>query len=770
MKTISLETLTIEYLRGSVVPFTLSFERGRKLTLIYGENGTGKTTICDAFEFLGKGTIGSLDNRGLGRTIPYWHSLGKKATDVRVALKVGDVTHAAKFQKGTVVVEPLELRPRVEVLRRNQILGLVEARPADRYSAIRRFIDVSQIEASEESLKTLIRDLERNQSTSIAIIQENKAAIEKFWESVGNPGNDPIEWAEVESKKDLSHLKVQAVALRKLAAEYRRVSDALQRLKTASAALTVEKSKASTLSVALDLALESEVRGTQELLRILETAKAYLHTHQTIDKCPLCESEEKVHGLMERVDERLDQFAGLQRAKRAKQESDQSVLLAEKKRNDLQQDLELITGAFEAAKEAFSWSIEIKLPSNTCPNEEDSLEAWLRANADLPDSWEKVGQDGDEKRRFVDLLRESLHTYRSNLDGQTNVDALLPRLKRALEIMVAERRGFVDSVLETIASEVARLYEIVHPGEGLNQITLELDDQRRASLEIVADFSLKQKAPPQAYYSQSHLDTLGLCIFLALAAKDNPDQTILVLDDVLASIDEPHVERLIEMLYIEAMKFRHCIITTHYRPWKQKLRWGWLQNGQCQFVELAKWSIESGLGQIRSLPDVERLRQLLDETPPDPQLVCAKAGVILEATLDFLTTLYECRVHRRADGLYTLGDLLPAIDKKLKQALRVEVLKEKDKEGKPVYENTSLAPFLDELTRISQARNVFGAHFSMISFDLLEGDAIQFGLTVLSLAEVLTDPNVGWPRQSKSGSYWCTQGETRRLHPLRQPQ
>ncbi len=89
-------------------------------------------------------------------------------------------------------------------------------------------------------------------------------------------------------------------------------------------------------------------------------------------------------------------------------------------------------------------------------------------------------------------------------------------------------------------------------------------------MEIGASFCGQTGTPPQAYFSESHLDTLGLCVFLALAALDAPAETILVLDDVLASIDKPHVERLIEMLYAEATKFRHCIITTHYRPWKER--------------------------------------------------------------------------------------------------------------------------------------------------------------------------------------------------------
>lgn len=177
----------------------------------------------------------------------------------------------------------------------------------------------------------------------------------------------------------------------------------------------------------------------------------------------------------------------------------------------------------------------------------------------------------------------------------------------------------------------------------------------------------------------------------------------------------------------------------------------------------------SGLTLVRTVPDIERLRQLLAETPPDPQLVCSKAGVILEAALDFLTQLYECAVPRRPGGLYTLGDLLPAVDKKLRLALAVEVLTGTDASGAPVYSTVQLAPYIEELTRIAQARNVFGCHFNELSFDLLDADALAFGQQVLDLMSTLTDSDTGWPRNGKSGSYWATTGETRRLHPLKKP-
>ncbi|NJL58236.1 hypothetical protein HC928_26320 [bacterium] len=141
----------------------------------------------------------------------------------------------------------------------------------------------------------------------------------------------------------------------------------------------------------------------------------------------------------------------------------------------------------------------------------------------------------------------------------------------------------------------------------------------------------------------------------------------------------------------------------------------------------------------------------------------------MEATLDFLTQLYECKVPRRTDNRYTLGDLLPALDKKLKKALRVEVFEGKDDNGNSIYRSQPLEEIIERLNKIAQARNVFGAHFNRLSFELLESDAIQFGQAVLELTELLIDPEKGWPRSNKSGSYWATSEETRRLHPLQRP-
>src|SRR5262250_3414024 len=84
----ALTKLTISGFRGAIKPFSLSFDPAAKFTIIYGENGSGKSTICDALELLGRGRVGSLENRGLGAsTLRYWPALGKAFADISIILE-----------------------------------------------------------------------------------------------------------------------------------------------------------------------------------------------------------------------------------------------------------------------------------------------------------------------------------------------------------------------------------------------------------------------------------------------------------------------------------------------------------------------------------------------------------------------------------------------------------------------------------------------------------------------------------------------------------
>jgi hypothetical protein len=90
------------------------------------------------------------------------------------------------------------------------------------------------------------------------------------------------------------------------------------------------------------------------------------------------------------------------------------------------------------------------------------------------------------------------------------------------------------------------LYNLIHPDEPLGNPNFNLNTHYSSSLKLSATFGDNNEAPPAAYYSEAHLDTLGLCVYLALAKQS--DNAIVVLDDVLTSVDSPHLRRIIDLI------------------------------------------------------------------------------------------------------------------------------------------------------------------------------------------------------------------------------
>jgi hypothetical protein len=766
----ALKSLTLTAFRGSAGTFKLDFEKGRKLTLIYGENGTGKTTICDAFEFLTKDNIGSLDSRGLGAGVrKYWRTIGKPAHQFAVELETSSGQCTGKLAGNMATVLTGAVPPRVELLRQRRILELIEAQPAKRYEAIKGFIDIEAFERSEEALRQLGKSLGTEKQAADAAVQENLAALQDFYEAAGSPaGLNAVTWAKQKLAEPTTGLDADVKAITKLREAFSALAGYPEKLETKRNAVISAQAAADAADQAQTDALATVDGEAAGRLNVLTAGEAYLTGHPDIEQCPLCESAENIESLATTVKTTLAQLSALTATTAKRNQAYSTLNTAKTTLQQVEVEYQKAVLAFATAQSGHSWKAGVTLPATPAPTDSAALPAWLTVNQASAAVWEDVWASWRDETKFRAQLKSAAERYDSNAVRVAELTALIPNVELALAQCVEERQKFTDSIIGEIAKQVGKLYEKVHPGEGLDKIALELDPARRASLNLGATFE-GHEAPPQAYFSQSHLDTLGLCVFLALAMRDRPHETVLILDDVLGSVDEPHVERVIGMIYEISTQFQHTIVTTHYRPWREKFRWGLLKPDQvCQFVELTTWSLSHGLVLSGSIPEIVRLKTLLGEPMPDVQSICGKAGVILEALLDFLTLKYGCAVPRRPGGTYTLGDLLPAINSKLLAALTVELL-DHAAGPPPAVSAIELKPILDEITRIASARNVLGAHFNPNAFDLYPADGLSFARQVERLADALICPDHGWPNNDKSGSYWRNGGDTRRLHPLKKP-
>ena len=182
-------------------------------------------------------------------------------------------------------------------------------------------------------------------------------------------------------------------------------------------------------------------------------------------------------------------------------------------------------------------------------------------------------------------------------DERHDARALHERLNEVLLVVRRERTAYVQEVLDVIRDECNRLYETIHPEEGLRLGRLRLDEKRRRSLHQDAAFGALADVPPQAYYSESHLDTLGFCFWLAAtkhAARDGVPP-IVVLDDVLASVDAAHAARLLALLVAERAAFTQLVVATHQRAWLDAVRASAEAGGAADVVELETWSAATGI-------------------------------------------------------------------------------------------------------------------------------------------------------------------------------
>ena len=238
-------------------------------------------------------------------------------------------------------------------------------------------------------------------------------------------------------------------------------------------------------------------------------------------------------------------------------------------------------------------------------------------------------------------------------------DALLT-WKRA-EIVASRfeqsRDSVVLSLYNTVRARFEDFYRTIHSDdESTFESTLKPDG---AGLLLEVDFHNRGPFPPLAMHSEGHQDTMGICLYFALAERLIAGSIdLIVLDDVVMSVDSEHRRQICKLL-IEQFPDRQFLITTHDRTWARQLRTTGvvpLENS----IEFSNWTIDTG-PRIRP---VQELSKHIDHAIDDGQIPSA-AHLLRRGAEEFFDSVCDslrASVRYRSDGRYELGDLvLPAV-------------------------------------------------------------------------------------------------------------
>ncbi len=781
-----LKSIELTYFRGATLPVKIAFAPDKKVTMIYGENGSGKSSIVDAFDFLCQQDYGSLNDRK-GADKDLLTSITGKSDQVQVKLTTDTGAWEALFKPGskTITVKPPNGCPDARILRRSNILRLIDEIPSKRFEALKEYIDVSGIEKSEKTLGDAIRSKEGELQRHIQSYTQAEGSLGQLWQAEKSPGKSAEKWAEQESAKHATQLQSDSDEVSRLLAalaDLERIKESREKILKRVGDADAEHKTALNEQKAEEKKFIGE---NPAILEVLCRAREFV-TGNPDTTCPVCKQAADSEHLAQELEKRISAMSALTTATN---KADTATKTLENSQAQLASaDTQLLESA-EKAVPKFVGSKLSPVAAANLPGEEFnqitdcSLAVVVRAAAvlkmiasvqSLKVPLENHRKEADKAIAQKTAITSQLKLIKQSRLAQEATDALLTQMRSALDVLGDTRKAFVKEVLDSVSTEVETLFAKLHPKESLGSIKLSLDPNNFGSLHLHGDFHSKKGVPPQSVYSESHLDTLGFCVFLALAKNYKTDSTIIILDDVLTSVDAQHLDRFINLIHDEEQHFNQIIITTHYRPWCEKYRHHRAPGNKVHFIELRGWALQSGIRVQQMKLSLDELRQVLTVPPFDRQIVASKSGIFLESMLEFLARIYQCRLPLRARSGFTLGELTNCFSsKKLLPALTVERLTiQKDAAGtdQEVWLSTPLAPLIATIKQWAEVRNLVGCHFNELGALTLDKDVEELANATLALGDVLICSVGGdLPSRDGSGKYHEAQSKKVRLHPFVEP-
>ena len=164
-----IDSIRLAWFRGAADAIEL--DPGGKSMIVYGQNGTGKSSFVDAIEYvIENGRIGHLASEHSGRrqekAIPNTHTPEGEITELWIEFVGGSELHVriapngVATTTGTGPVDPAGWEYRRTVLRQDEVSDFIRARKGEKYSALLPLFGLHDLEVAAENLRQLAKAVE----------------------------------------------------------------------------------------------------------------------------------------------------------------------------------------------------------------------------------------------------------------------------------------------------------------------------------------------------------------------------------------------------------------------------------------------------------------------------------------------------------------------------------------------------------------------------------------------------------------------------------
>lgn len=708
---------------------------------ISGPNGSGKSAVVDALDFLLTGKISRLTGEGTSGI--YLKDYGRHIdahvdeSYVKASLQLGspqqNIVVKRELKNPSILIFDNQyanlLKPIQDIANRGQyvllrkhLLQYIVAKGSDRAKAINGLLKIDDVEKARSELMSKMNSHKRNYSDAQKIrLDAERDVKEKVQLATYNETevkNEVNESREALNGDPLEHVSkdniIEGISLPEVTPGIigLNTTTTYQSLDALTKSVNDDYVKRLRDSIASFMASFQAIFNNPESKRVASLKTFISGGLALLDetgKCPLCETPWEKEELKKFLQRRYDQsalvskeFGGMDRKK-----NELNTLITEIE-NHLQSFIRVmkpIINNENLMNSLKSWLENLRLTKKVLENLFEisilsELEKILIVERIIPDNVNEIIENAKQTLSEFSMKKspEQIHWDRlnqliplfANLEKaklqELSCQKKYERAKMIYDSFLEARDLVLKDLFDSIAQRFETLYRFIH-GEDEKDFSADLI-YSEAAINFEVDFYGRGKKPPQALHSEGHQDSMGLCLYLALAEKLTQGVFyFLVLDDIVMSVDADHRRQLSKLLVSEFSNFQF-VITTHDRIWAKHLEIdGVVPNNNV--INFFNWNIQ--LGPLVSKDDTENWEWIHESLQRND--ISAASAKLRRTSENFLSNVCEnigAQVEYKADNSRSFAELGVAASKRYMELLRRSI------KSANSWNNTGMAEQLEQ--------------------------------------------------------------------------
>jgi energy-coupling factor transporter ATP-binding protein EcfA2 len=588
--------------RGVPGEMIVDFGRGDSIA-VYGDNGTGKSTIADALEWYFTGEIELLCHEGRQHAVRHVGSDTGGVTSVEVVTNGtlgGTVVFPDEREQGAFQA----LRRETFLLRGRTLADFINKTKTEKWKALVEILGLDAIESLREDLQRVRNDLRKESKAAEEQIQSCRRALAAEGEAVthdtvlanlqqicGMLKVDPPQ--SLEQVVDPSWLTA-AVGASAASAE----RSTRERLLTELTTLVTPTIDTRALQ-RWNALVSSEQARLLPRASLVREAKRLIESRSIDGRCPLC-------------GQKVDEEKLAQRIERALVEMMEASRDLEDIRSSIVQQVDDL-GTADDFRQSLQTrgrdeQIELPPPPSLPQGIQDGLDALAPVDIKAIDGylsdlrkWDRTaGKAGralqssarpntrDTQLVMLAALCQQVKTWLLAEKRAARAQRAFTLADMVFTAYQTKQKEDLATLLTQISLRVAQIYSALHPGEDLASVSIE--PWTAKGVELAIEFYGSHQKPPHGVLSESHLNSLAIALFLAMAEHFNEILGFLLLDDVINSFDVEHRGRLAELL-ADGFSDWQIIVLTHDQQFFEHLS---RRAPSWRKLELTSWSHAAG--------------------------------------------------------------------------------------------------------------------------------------------------------------------------------